>query len=144
MDAKNKNCAECTWRGRKCVREFHSESEWRRLDREREKIDREIRAAEEASASLFTKLARLRRQRDFLGGKSSKMLEHDSFVMERMDEEDPPGEEEIAELNRMIEEQEQSKQLAATAEALSPSFWVDCDWLLGENPVTGAGSSSGL
>ena len=72
------------------------------------------------------------------------MLSHDSFVMERMDKEDPPSEEEFTEFEWMLAEQEQSKQLAATTEALSPSFWVDCNQLLGENPITDAGSLSGL
>ena len=99
MDAKNKNCAKCTQHGWTCCCEFHSESEWWWLDCECEKIDYEICATKEASASLFTKLACLYCQHNFLDGKGSKMLEHDSFVMERMDEEDPPGEEEIVELN---------------------------------------------
>ena len=150
MDSKSKNCAACTRSNRKCVREFHSESEWRKIDRERKRLAEDFKAAEEASvraaeaaSQAFAWVARLRKQRQFLEDRHTRMSVHDSNLLAVLDEEDPPGEEEIAEFERMLAEQEQSKQLAATAEALSPSFWADCDRLLGENPVTGAGSSSG-
>ena len=150
MDSKSKNCAACTRSNRKCVREFHSESEWVKIDRERERLkqavdnaDAEIEKQHEMLLTALAKARRLRKQRKFLEDRHTKMSVHDSNLLAVLDEEDPPGEEEIAEFERMLAEQEQSKQLAATAEALSPSFWADCDRLLGEDPVTGAGSSSG-
>ena len=143
MDSSSKNCAACTRSGRQCVREFHSESEWRRLEKSRADLKQELIVAMEEQARSSAKVARLLKTHRHLEERRSKMSEHDSNLLSVLDDEDPPGEEELAEFERLLTEQEQSKQLAATAEALSPSFWADCDRLLGENPVTGAGSSSG-
>ena len=143
MDSKSKNCAACTRSNRKCVREFHSESEWRKIDKSRADLKRELAHALDEQARSSARVARLFKMHQHLEDRHTKMSVHDSNLLAVLDEEDPPGEEEVAEFERMLAEQEQSKQLAATAEALSPSFWADCDRLLGENPVTGAGSSSG-
>ena len=150
MDSRNKNCAECTRCGRKCVREFHSESEWRKLDRERDRIDKEIHEAEEASAKLFAKLMRLRKQRKFLKERGSKMLSHDSFVMEQADEEDPLTREDLAELDRLADEQDAAARcLAATTEdstlsqmVLSPSFWDNFDLSASNFALPGGNPSS--
>ena len=140
MDARNKNCAECTRRGRKCVREFHSEREWRKLDVERERIDKEIQEAEEASAKIFAKLMRLRRQQKFLKERGSKMSAHDAFLLEQLDDEDPLSAEDLRELERLANEQD-AAQLAAVSDNSSltqmmnsPSFWKNLDLSAGDIP----------
>lgn len=164
MDSKNRNCAACTRVGRKCVREFHSESEWQKLDRERDRIDREIREAEEASfqaaersarasealVQAFAKVARLRKQQNFLKERGSKMQVHDADLLEQLDEEDPPSSEEIAELERMADAQDAAaQQLASTTESHSlsqilnsPSFWADVGVLSGGTPEPGPDNPS--
>jgi hypothetical protein len=112
MDSKSRNCASCTRRGRKCEKRFHSANEWNRLQEEEDRISRELREAEssvmssnEAQALLLRQLSeialqqsealakvqRLRKQQKFLKERGSKMLDHDTNVMDVLDEEDPEG-----------------------------------------------------
>jgi hypothetical protein len=82
MDLKSRNYASCTRRGWKCEKQFHSTAQWESLKRDEEWINCEITKAKEASAWLFAKLARLRKQRKFLKDRGAKMLDHDTLVMD--------------------------------------------------------------
>ncbi|BCR87428.1 uncharacterized protein ACHE_31415S [Aspergillus chevalieri] len=151
MESKSRNCASCTRHGRKCEKRFHSDKEWRDLNREQDRIEKEIHEAEEASAKIFAKLMRLRRQQQFLKERGGRMLEHDSNLMERLDEEDPLSAEDLQELERLADEQE-AAQLAAvsndpslTQMMNSPSFWENFDSAVAggiPSPVGGNQSSS--
>ena len=150
MDPKNRNCAACTRRGRRCEKRFHNEREWRSICDQRDKIEREIQEAEEASARLFAKLLRLRKQQKFLKERHSKMLEHDSAVMARLDAEDPLSAEDLQELDRLADAQD-GAQLAAVSDIPSfsqvmndPSFWANVDFSAGgiAEPAGGSPSNS--
>jgi chromosome segregation ATPase len=98
MDSKSRNCASCTRRGRKCEKRFHSAVEWAKLEKEENQIKSDLERAEiqlekamEAQQKLFAKIRRLRKQQQFLKERGSKMLDHDTNVMDVLDEEDPEG-----------------------------------------------------
>jgi hypothetical protein len=42
MDLKSRNCSSCTRRGRKCEKCFHSENEWKRLNRDCDALTAQI------------------------------------------------------------------------------------------------------
>ena len=89
MDSKSRNCASCTRNNKKCEKRFHSDKEWSDLQKAEDKINKEIHNAEVQSAALFAKIVRLQKQRQFLKERGSKMLDHDSNVLDILDEEDP-------------------------------------------------------
>lgn len=91
MDSKSRNCAACTRRGRKCEKRFHSDKEWKELEKAQKSIEDQIRKTREVIASSFAKLNRLERHREFLRERGFKMLDHDTLVMDQLDEEDPSG-----------------------------------------------------
>ncbi|KAH2976717.1 hypothetical protein KXW58_006457 [Aspergillus fumigatus] len=111
MDSKSRNCAECTRSGRKCEKRFHSEHEWNRVLNAQEKIKEDISQAESTLLVLnaeqskllarlskisskttesMARIRRLRRQEEILKTKSGRMLDHDTLVMDQLDEENPP------------------------------------------------------
>lgn len=114
MDPKSRNCAECTRRGRKCVREFHSDAEWKRVLKESEAIDKRMEEIEKQQMQLTMEMLRLRKQRRLFKTRSDRMLSHDSFLMEQLDEEDPPTVEDLAELDRLADAND-AQVLAATS-----------------------------
>ena len=84
-------------------------------------------------ARISAKVAWLFKQQQFLKDRGEKMLDHDSNVLERLDEENPLSTEELQELERLADEQE-AAQLAAvsndpslTQMMNSPSFWENFD-----------------
>jgi uncharacterized protein YdcH (DUF465 family) len=115
MDPRHRNCAECTRRGRKCAKKFHTQSEWQKVLREQQKIDDEIAQVEQQQLDLMMKIVRLRKQRQFLRTRNDRMLDHDSTVMDQLDEEDPPSTEDLAELDRLADA-DNAQILAATSE----------------------------
>ena len=140
MDSRNKNCAECTRRGRKCQKQFHSDREWNSLHRDQEKLASDLEEAQrlwlehsQKMQEAMSKILRLQKQQRFLKDRGGFMLEHDSKLMEQLDEEDPPSIEELQELERLADEHE-AAQLAAvsndsslTRMMNSPSFWENFD-----------------
>ena len=140
-DPKYRNCAECTRRGRKCAKRFHSETEWQKVLREQQRIDEELAQAEKQQVDIMMKIIRLRKQRQFLRSRNDRMLDHDSALMEQLDAEDPPSAEDLAELDRLADEHD-AQALAATSEnptltqvfgPLSPSVLegMDLSFLVG-------------
>ena len=133
MDSKNRNCASCTRRGRRCEKRFHGDREWNELKRSEKKLQDQLSEALAEQARISAKVARLFKQQQFLKDRGEKMLDHDSNVLERLDEENPLSAEELQELERLADEQE-AAQLAAvsndpslTQMMNSPSFWENFD-----------------
>ena len=133
MDSKNRNCASCTRRGRKCEKRFHNDREWNELKRNEKQIQAQLAEALAEQAQISAKVARLFKQQQFLKDCGERMLDHDSNVLERLDEENPLSTEELQELERLADEQE-AAQLAAvsndpslTQMMNSPSFWENFD-----------------
>jgi hypothetical protein len=149
MDPKNQKCAECTRRGRRCERQFHNEKEWNRLERSRKELRDKIRKVRESIATSYATLNRLERQEEYLNERGGRMLVHDSNVLERLDEEDPPSAEDLQELERSANEE--AAQLAAVSNDLSltqmmnsPSFWENFDaTVAGGIPSPSDGNPSG-
>ena len=83
--------------------------EYARIEKEVDEADANIEALYAQLTQAMVKAKHLKTQQRFLYDCGLTMLGHDSFVMKRMDKEDPPNEEEIVELNQLIKEQEQSK-----------------------------------
>ncbi|BCR90110.1 uncharacterized protein ACHE_80833A [Aspergillus chevalieri] len=140
MDSKNKNCAECTRRGRKCQKQFHSEREWDSLHRDQEKLAFDLEEAQrlwlehsQKMQEAMSKIIRLQKQQRFLKERGGRMLEHDSKLMEQLDEEDPPSAEDLQELERLADEEEAARLAAVsnnpslTQMMNSPSFWENFD-----------------
>ena len=115
MASGHRNCAECTRRGRKCAKQFHSSSDWQKVLREQQKIDDEIAQAEQQQLDLMMKIVRLRKMRRSLKTRNDRMLEHDSRLMEQLDEEDPLSSADLAELDRLADASD-AQMLAATSE----------------------------
>lgn len=98
----------------------------------------------------MAKVLRLQKQQQFLRDRGEKMLDHDSNVLERLDEENPLSTEELQELERLADEQE-AAQLAAvsndpslTQMMNSPSFWENFDsTVAGGIPSPTGGNPSG-
>ena len=133
MDSKNRNCASCTRRGCKCEKRFHGDREWNELKRNEKKLQDQLSEALAEQARISAKVARLFKQQQFLKDRGEKMLDHDSNVLERLDEENPLSAEELQELEHLADEQE-AAQLAAvsndsslTQMMNSPSFWENFD-----------------
>ncbi|BCR86897.1 uncharacterized protein ACHE_70038S [Aspergillus chevalieri] len=132
MDSKYQKCAECTRRGRKCERQFHDEKEWNRLEKSRKELRDKIRKVRESIATSYATLNRLERQEEYLNERGSRMLVHDSNMLERLDEENPPSAEDLQELERSANEEAAriaavSKDLSLSQVMDSPSFWENFD-----------------
>lgn len=119
MDPKSRNCAECTRRGRRCVREFHSEAEWKRVLRESEAIDKRMEEIEKQQVQLTMEMLRLRKQRRLFKARSDRMSSHDDSLMEQFDAEDPLTAEDLAELDREADLDLSARQNRAASEANS-------------------------
>lgn len=126
-------CGHCVRLGRKCERDFHAESEWKRTDRERERIASQLEEAERQSDELLMKVMRLRKQKRFLESRNLKMLNNDFSALERLDEENPPSAEDLQELERLADDQEAARLAAVSNDPSltqmmnSPSFWEKFD-----------------
>lgn len=149
MDSRNQKCAECTRRGRRCERQFHDEKEWNRLEKSRKELRDKIRKVRESIATSYATLNRLERQEEYLNERGSRMLVHDSNVLERLDEENPPSAEDLQELERSADEEAAhlaavSNDLSLTQMMNSPSFWENFDsTVAGGIPSPTGGNPSG-
>ncbi|BCR85989.1 uncharacterized protein ACHE_80498S [Aspergillus chevalieri] len=125
-------CGHCVRSGRKCERDVHAESEWKRIDRERERIASQLEEAERQSDELLMKVMRLRKQKRFLESRNLKMLDNDFGALEGMGEESSVPDEDLQEFERLLDAE--AAQLAATSNnpsltqmMNSPSFWENFD-----------------
>jgi hypothetical protein len=145
MDSKSRNCASCTRYGRKCEKRFHSDKEWDALERAESKIDAELRLAEEKHVELsqqfaqtLARIVRLRKQKQFLKERGKKMLDHDTVVIDRFDEENPS---EIPP-SPPLEAEAQANLVDPSLPQLSESFWEQFQFPDNTTEVP-AGNSSG-
>ena len=122
MDSKNKNCAECTCCGCKCQKQFHSECDWNSVHRDQVKIASDLENTQwiwldylQKMQEAMLKILWLQKQQKFLKEYCGCMLEHDSLLMEQLDEEDPPSAEDLHKLEHLANEQE-AAQLAAVSD----------------------------
>ncbi|KAL2009636.1 hypothetical protein VTN00DRAFT_5443 [Thermoascus crustaceus] len=130
MDSKSRNCSSCTRRGRKCEKRFHSDKEWNDLSRSEEQINAQLEEAENQVELLMAKIKRLRKQRKFLKEYGLRMLDHDTAVMDKLNEDDPLSAKDLAELERLANEYEGHPQSGNSSvpgdpqplEGLSPGF----------------------
>lgn len=141
MDPKNRKCSACTRRGEKCENRFHSDNEWRKLEESKNELSAQLRVARAMFADYSRKLTeslarieRLKKHENFLNDRGVRMLNHDTAVSERLDEESPPSAEDLREIGRLADEHD-AAQLAATLEGPSltqamnsPSFWENLDF----------------
>lgn len=134
MDSKSRNCASCTRRGRKCSKRFHGEQAWRRLNKDRDDLSSQIDEAEEQLEALFAKLKNLKTRRKFLEKRGVQMLDHDTDVMDQLNEENPLSSAELQELDRLATAHENAQlaavsddpnfsQVMAELDQMPPSFW---------------------
>ncbi|KAI9038426.1 uncharacterized protein KD926_010845 [Aspergillus affinis] len=106
-----------------------TEREWDRLKRDEDRLSSEIEQAEEQIEQLFAKLKRLRKHRNFLKERGGKMLDHNSYIMDVLDGEDPPSAEDLRELDRLASEHETAQLAAVSSDPTlsqlmnDPAFW---------------------
>jgi hypothetical protein len=150
MDLKSRNCAECTRRGRKCTKRFHSDREWDRLERDRQRLADELKDAKkrwlEYSQKMQNEMStilRLETQQEFLRQRNDNMRYHDSAVLDQLDSDNPLSAEDLAELDRLADasdaqvlaatsENPTLTQMIASADPNSPFSWSEMDaFLLG-------------
>lgn len=122
MDLKSRNCAECTRRGRKCTKRFHSDREWNSLEAQRQKLADELKTAEKRWLEFSQKMnkemstiLRLRTQQEWLDKRNDRMQLHDAAVLEQLDDDNPLSAEDLAELDRLADASD-AQILAATSE----------------------------
>lgn len=147
MDSKSRNCSSCTRRGRKCEKRFHSDKEWDDLSRSEEQISAQLEEAENQIELLLAKVKRLRKQRKFLKERGLRMLDHDTAVMDKLNEDDPLSAEDLAELERLANEHEGRRQSGNSLmqgdpqplEGFSPGFIAE--FLASGGPEEGASGS---
>jgi hypothetical protein len=129
MDTKNRNCAACTKRGRKCEKRFHKNREWDQLEKDEMETTKQLNKALAEQAKLSARIARLFKQQEFLRSKGKRMLDHDTVVMDQLDEEDLPSSGGLSP-NQLLEQ-------------MSPGFWGNFDATIAAgNSGVVAGSSS--
>jgi predicted RNase H-like nuclease (RuvC/YqgF family) len=148
MDSKSRNCAACTRRGRKCEKRFHSEGEWKRLNRDRDALTAQIDETENQIEALFARLKSLKTRRKFLDSRGKKMLDHDTVVMDRLNEEDPLGPQDLQELDRIANDHEAAALAASDNPSLSQlwndaSLWANVDFSANDIAGQVGGSPSG-
>jgi hypothetical protein len=98
MDNKDRNCASCTKRGRKCGNRFHSDREWTEFEKAETKTKEQLDEALAEQVKLSARIVRLFKEQEFLRSRGKRMLDHDTLVMDRLDEEDPPSSQESSPL----------------------------------------------
>ena len=136
MDPRNQKCSSCTRRGQKCENRFHGDNEWRKLEQAKSDLGAQLRVARamfaEHSRKLtesLAKIERLEKHESFLNERGVKMLNHDASVSERLDEDDPPNDGDLREIERLVDEQEVARLAAVSDDPSlsqmmnSPSFW---------------------
>ncbi|KAI1932021.1 hypothetical protein LOZ66_006966, partial [Ophidiomyces ophidiicola] len=119
---KSIRCSECCRLGRRCVvNAGPSDRDWDKLHSERAKLKAaesrtraEIRAAQSSIASLFAKIDRLERQRDFLESRAGKFLESEVKTVEELEHLEE-------EEKKRVAEQAEVQSLFASLTDLSPS-----------------------
>lgn len=143
----SKSCLECLRRGYSCDMEPFARSDFAKLDRERDRLDREEAQARERMRDAMAKLDRLDKQRRFLADREAKLV--------------ALGLDNVEELERLEAEEEATRQSSAdaTAEASnvvsgddlfgleSPSaidefLRQDPQWFAGFETVGGSGDKS--
>ncbi|KAF7137055.1 hypothetical protein CNMCM5793_006906 [Aspergillus hiratsukae] len=142
-------CGSCLRRGRKCEKRFHSENEWKRLNRDRDTLTAQIDETENQIEALFARLKSLKTRRKFLDNRGKKMLEHDTVVMDRLNEEDPLSTQDLQELDKIANDRD-ALALAATADNASltqlwndPAIWANVDFSAHNIAEQVGGSPSG-
>ena len=115
VDVRSGNCAECIRRGRKCDLVV-SRQEWNRLREDRERLEEQIRQAEQAMAEAISKKLRLQRQLEVLNTRSSDLVSN-----------------ELASINEVERLQAEAQVVLpedpsdSTQLRLSPGFWSQVD-----------------
>jgi hypothetical protein len=106
-----------------CERSFHTDKEWDDLQREEQKVSADLTEAQkqflqysQKMNEAMAKILRLQKHQQFLKDRGGRMLDHDSVVSDRLNEDDPPSLAELSEFDRLAEQQE-IRQLAATSDS---------------------------
>src|SRR5260370_32528827 len=128
MDTKNRNCAACTKRGRKCEKRFHKNREWDQLEKDEMETTKQLNEALAEQARLSARIARLFKQQEFLRSKGKRMLDHDTVVMDQLDEEDLSLSLGLSP-NQLLDQ-------------MSPGSWADLVAIADDNPGAAAGNLS--
>ena len=128
IDDKNQAC---TKRGRMCKKQFHNNNEWVQFEKDEVATTRQLNEALAEQAKLSAKIVWLFKQQEFLCSKGRRMLDYDTMVIDKLDEEDSPSSMELSP-NQLIDQ-------------LSPGFWTELDIIAiaDNNPEAVAGNSSG-
>ena len=136
MDPQNQKCSSCTRCGQKCENCFHGDNEWKKLEQVKSDLGAQLCVAcamfAEHSWKLtdsLAKIERLEKHESFLNECGVKMLNHDASVSEQLDEDDPPNDGDLHEIECLVDKQEVTC-LAAVSDnpslsqmMNSPSFW---------------------
>ncbi|KAJ5974027.1 hypothetical protein N7481_007313 [Penicillium waksmanii] len=96
--ANSKKCSTCARRGQVCERSFHTDKEWDDLQREEQKVSADLTEAQkqflqysQKMNEAMAKILRLQKHQQFLKDRGGRMLDHDSVVSDRLNEDDPPS-----------------------------------------------------
>jgi hypothetical protein len=81
----SQRCAACVRRGAKCDQNGPSLSDWKAVDKEEERLEREEEETAQRIAEGVAKLARLRRQKKFLKRRAGEMLRRGLKSLDELD-----------------------------------------------------------
>lgn len=152
--SKSKKCSVCARRGQKCEKQLHSDMEWDKLKKAKTDLEAQLLVERAMFAEYsrkmtesLAKMNRLEKHHKFLNERGEKMLEHDSSIFDRWDEEDPFNADDLVELERLAEahEAQHSKAVPSSSVVLPDISWSQFDDLIvgtGSPPVIAGSSSS--
>lgn len=139
LNEKSKRCGECVRRGYKCDVVGPSDSDWKILEREEERLAFETRITREAVATAMAKLNRLELQKDLLRKRGHEMLRRG---LKSLDELDAAEEKERVDQERVENERVEAERSSTggdpstdffstfdgSLEAVPLSFWEGLDF----------------
>lgn len=157
-------CASCTHQGCTCCQEFHTGKEWDMLKNAEVKVANDLSAVDDELEllnpefkqlqarlaevqnkikSTLTHHSHLRKQQKFLKECGFKMSEHDSELLQILDEKsseqpDPPVEE-VQQLAATSDNPSDFNQILEELSAVPSSFWESADFSVGGIPSASDG-----
>lgn len=86
VSKESKRCAECVRRGMRCDALGPSTDDWDSLQREEERLEREVAAAIQQAQEAFARQLRLMKQQKLLKTRASEMLRRGLKTLDQLDE----------------------------------------------------------
>lgn len=117
VSKESKRCAECVRRGVRCDVLGPSTDDWDSLQREEERLEREVAAAIQQAQEAFARQLRLMKQQKLLKSRASEMLRRGLKTLDQLDE--------VEEKERLQQDTETQLAALCPVEVQFPDFADD-------------------